>query len=78
MELLFPRVVLKHNAFSIPSRAWEVKMLSPAEFRKLAAQCVDLADSVSPEQRAILLNMAEIWLRLASKAQDDAKRRRDN
>ena len=53
-------------------------MLSPEEFRKLAAQCVDLAGSVSPEKGAILLNMAEVWLRLASKASDDAKKLRNN
>ena len=53
-------------------------MLSPQEFRNLAAQCVNLAEAVSPEKRAILLNMAEVWLRLASKASDDAKKLRNN
>jgi len=48
-------------------------MLSPQEFRTLATQCVELADDVSPDKRPILLNMAEIWLRLvlaASQASD--------
>jgi hypothetical protein len=49
-------------------------MLSPHEFRKLAAQCVDVADGLDPQKREILLNMAEIWLRLASKASDEARK----
>jgi hypothetical protein len=53
-------------------------MLSPEEFRKLAGQCVDLADGLDPKKQEILLDMAEIWLRLASKAQDDANKLRDN
>ena len=45
-------------------------MLSPKEFRKLSAQCVELANDVSLDKGAILLNMAEIWLRLALAAEE--------
>jgi hypothetical protein len=51
-------------------------MLSPQEFRRLAAQCVDVADGLDTQKREILLNMAEIWLRLASKASEDANKLR--
>jgi hypothetical protein len=47
-------------------------MLSPQEFRTLAAQCVELADDVSPDKRPILLNMAEIWLRLVLAASQES------
>jgi hypothetical protein len=53
-------------------------MLSPQEYRKLAAQCVDLADRLEVEDREILLHMAEIWLRLASKANQVTNKLRDH
>jgi len=46
-------------------------MLTQQEFRALATQCVELADGVSPDKRPILLNMAEIWLRLALAASQE-------
>ena len=40
------------------------------EFRNRAEECVQLAQSVrTPEQRTMLLHIAETWLRLA----DDAR-----
>ena len=36
------------------------------DFRKRAEECVELAQSVrTPEQRTMLLHIAETWLRLA-------------
>jgi hypothetical protein len=36
-----------------------------ADFRRNAEDCLRLADCVSPETRAVLIRMAEVWLRLA-------------
>jgi hypothetical protein len=36
-----------------------------AEYRRTAKDCLRLADRVSPETRAILIMMAQAWLRLA-------------
>jgi hypothetical protein len=39
------------------------------DFRKFAEQCVQLAEEVqSIEHKAQLLTMAEVWIRLADKA----------
>jgi hypothetical protein len=46
-------------------------MSKETEFRSRAEECVQLAQTVrTPEQRTMLLHIAETWLRLA----DDAKR----
>jgi hypothetical protein len=48
-------------------------MLTPEEYRKLAVQCLELAEEVGVVKRHILLSMAEIWLRhavLASRTRD--------
>jgi hypothetical protein len=48
------------------------KMRQTTDYRKRAEECVELAQSVrTPEQRTMLLHIAETWLRLA----DDAGRR---
>jgi hypothetical protein len=48
-----------------------------ADFRKRAEECVQLAQSVAtPEQRTMLLHIAETWLRLADDAQGAAPTRR--
>jgi hypothetical protein len=44
-------------------------MSKPAEYRKRAEECVQLAQGVrTPEQRTMLLHIAETWLRLADDA----------
>ena len=46
-----------------------------ADYRKRAEECVELAQTVrTPEQRTMLLHIAETWLRLA----DDAGRNTAN
>jgi hypothetical protein len=46
-------------------------MQRSADYRKRAEECVELAQSVrTPEQRIMLLHIAETWLRLA----DDSTR----
>jgi hypothetical protein len=43
---------------------------TPAEFRKHARECVELAEKAMTEHhRALLLGMAEKWLKLADQAQ---------
>jgi len=47
-------------------------MGTPAEFRKNAGQCVDLAQSaMSTHHRTMLLDMAVKWLRLAGATQHE-------
>jgi hypothetical protein len=42
---------------------------TPIDFRKFAEHCVQLAEEVqSIEHKAQLLTMAEVWIRLADKA----------
>jgi hypothetical protein len=36
-----------------------------ADYRRNAEDCLRLADRVSPETRAVLIMMAQAWLRLA-------------
>lgn len=49
-----------------------MKMPQTTDYRKRAEECVELAQIVrTPEQRTMLLHIAETWLRLA----DDASRR---
>ena len=44
-------------------------MPQPADYRKRAEECVQLAQTVrTPEQRTMLLHIAETWLRLARDA----------
>jgi hypothetical protein len=41
----------------------------PSDYRKRAEECVTLAQTVrTPEQRTMLLHIAETWLRLAEDA----------
>jgi hypothetical protein len=49
-----------------------MKMPQTTDYQKRAEECVELAQIVrTPEQRTMLLHIAETWLRLA----DDASRR---
>ena len=49
-----------------------MKMPQTTDYRKRAEECVQLAQIVrTPEQRTMLLHIAETWLRLA----DEASRR---
>jgi hypothetical protein len=44
-------------------------MLSADRYRQLAAECVDVAQQTSnARDKAVLLQMAETWLKLAEKA----------
>ena len=46
-----------------------MKMPQPSDYRKRAEECVQLAQTVrTPEQRTMLLHIAETWLRLARDA----------
>ena len=48
-------------------------MARTTDYRKRAEECVELAQTVrTPEQRTMLLHIAETWLRLAA---DNAGRR---
>jgi hypothetical protein len=40
--------------------------LSVPTYRKLAEDCLDMAERSTPEMKAKLLEMAELWLELAS------------
>jgi hypothetical protein len=41
-------------------------MSNPADYRRYAAECLELAGTVSdPRARASLAHIAEVWLRLA-------------
>jgi hypothetical protein len=40
-------------------------LVTPADYRRSAGDCLRLANRVSPETRAILIIMAQAWLRLA-------------
>jgi hypothetical protein len=51
-------------------------MATGEAYREYAAQCVRLAQQKQkPTEKAILLEMADIWIRLAEKAELDAKHR---
>jgi hypothetical protein len=44
-------------------------MLSADRYKQLAAECVNIAQQTSsPRDKAVLLQMAETWLKLAEKA----------
>jgi len=46
-----------------------LRVETPIDFRKFAEDCVRLADEVETiEHKTRLLNMAEVWIRLADKA----------
>lgn len=46
-------------------------MASTDEYRRLAAECLRIAhDSPNPKDRALLLRMAESWVRLAERSED--------
>jgi hypothetical protein len=49
-------------------------MGTPAEYRKHARECVELAEKARAEHhRALLLGMADKWLLLASQAEREDK-----
>jgi hypothetical protein len=43
-------------------------MNSPEEYRRRAEECVQLAQSAPASQRAILIDIAQTWVRLADLA----------
>ncbi len=54
-------------------------MGTPAEFRKYAEECVELAQkATSAHHREMMLSMAEKWLKLADQAQREAEWRADD
>jgi hypothetical protein len=48
-------------------------MTTPAEFRKRAEDCVQLAQNARPQDRTILLGIAQAWVELADQATADAE-----
>jgi hypothetical protein len=46
-------------------------MKTSADYRKLAEDCVRLAQTANQVHRAMLLNMAHTWLQLADRVDDD-------
>ena len=47
-----------------------MKMPQPGDYRKRAQECVELAQTVrTPQQRTMLLHIAETWVRLAEDAE---------
>lgn len=41
-------------------------MADPVEYRRFARECLDMARTVeSPQSRALLMQMAQVWARLA-------------
>ncbi len=49
--------------------------LSVADYRRSAEHCLRLAGRVSPETRAVLIMMAQAWLRLAQQRESSAVER---
>ena len=50
----------------------EVAMPHSVDYRKRAEECVELAQNArTPQQRTMLLHIAETWLRLAGDADDN-------
>lgn len=49
-------------------------MKSQADYRKLAEDCVRLAQTAKEAHRAMLLNMAQAWLHFADRAARDNAR----
>ena len=53
-------------------------MRRPDEYRRFAAECLKMAsDSESGQTRAIFLQMAQVWLRLADEKVDASSSRED-
>src|SRR5580704_4677180 len=50
---------------------WEWVMKTQADYRKLAEDCVRLAQTATEVHRAMLLNMAHAWLHFADRAARD-------
>jgi hypothetical protein len=46
-------------------------MKTPSDYRKLAEDCVRLAQTAKEAHRAMLLNMAHTWLHFADRAAHD-------
>ena len=46
-------------------------MNTPEQYRKRAEECVQLAQSAPASQRAILIEIAETWVRLADLAKTE-------
>ena len=53
-------------------------MVSSDEYRRHASECVRIAQQAqNPNDKALLLHMAESWLRLAQQAESRAKKKPD-
>jgi hypothetical protein len=48
-------------------------MKTQADYRELAEDCVRLAQTAKETHRAMLLNMANMWLQLADRAANDQR-----
>ena len=46
-------------------------MKTPADYRKLAEDCVRLAQTAKETHRALLLNLAHTWLQFADQVAND-------
>ena len=46
-------------------------MKAPADYRKIAEECVRLAQTANETHRAMLLNLAHTWLQLADQVAND-------
>src|SRR4051812_16813007 len=54
-----------------PIRKGPKAMASTDDYRRLAAECLRIAhDSQNPKDRALLLRMAESWIRLAERSEE--------
>ena len=49
-------------------------MLSAAEYRQRAIECVEMADRSEPDRRQELLELAEVWFKLAIDATEKDRR----
>jgi hypothetical protein len=52
-------------------------MRAPADYRKLAEDCVRLAQTAKETHRALLLNLARTWLQFADQVANDQQWKAD-
>lgn len=53
-------------------------MSRPEEYRRFAQECLEMANATeSPQVRATLLQMAQVWLRLAQEHAADPEKHQD-
>jgi hypothetical protein len=63
-------IIEEPNGLRSVSAYWGRALMSPTDYRRKAEECLRLADRVSPKTRAVLITMAECWLRLAQHRED--------